>query len=524
MYYEEMILNYPEFTVTNRILADYWDRLYYPQFQKKKDQIDTFDLNEARGALLSLYHHIQVKTDNGCTRETLLYDLVMYQGDLERYGGHKDSAVKLYQRAIGLVPTLGRAYNQIGVIVSGKDHPTALFNFLMSLVVEQPFGGARENLVKALKLLSSNTAPISMTKLTSMVLTEKLFGRRQHHGRERAALLASKNIPKDAEIHLLWLALVLEPGLLDTPDVCFLVEFLLNYLSIGISQAHYSWTLPIVHVILKGIPNFINRTKRFEHLWTPISESVATFCNEHVGDTDFADNDDLLLPEDVPFVGLEFFTALKRVEEEHVEMSQVRAARLFAFAHALSKAGMLKLYEGYWYSKTEGDRLAKKRQTGALLARQKLQVEVDQLEHQVQSRALLDSSPWYIPDFEYLMAHWISKVSLSIENKTKRYLITFAVLAELDYAKNGPVGGLARSIISRLAELSNLHDPSVKLQRLSESIQADGPRKAVGPKDSHRRKFLEAVAFYSSKDRSKYRVLSEDPDIIAVIDTNMLGD
>jgi hypothetical protein len=509
MYFEELIVTFPRFSVENRMLANYWDRLCYPLIQIKRDQIDRFNLNEIRGALLTLYHHLQLRSievDDKSSCEVLIYDLIMYQGDLERYGGLAESAAKLYRRAIALAPTFGRAYNQVGVVLSQNNHSAAVLNFLMSLVVQHPYKAARESLTIGLRHFSANKAPVAIAKVISMVLSERLLGRKQQHVRERAALLARRDVPTDTEIHLLWLTIMLEPGLLDLPDLCFPVEFLLKCLQVGITSAS-AWTLPVIHVILKGIPNFINRTKRFEALWTPIAESVAKFCNEHVGNSECFDNGDYLLPEDAEFVGIECFSILRQLDVEHAELTHVRASRLFAFAH------------GHWYNKTEGERMAKKRQTGALLARQKLQNEVDQLENQVQARAILDASPWYIPDFEYLLAHWTSEVSLSIENKSKRYLVTFAVLAELDYAKNGPSGSLARSIISRLAELSSSHDASVRLQRLSESIPSVGLKRAAGPKESHRRKFVEAVAYYGSNEPATYRVLSEDPETILITKT-----
>lgn len=500
--YEELILGHPEFSTESRILNEYWEKIFYPKV--KGQDSEAASVAEARGALISL-NHCMTLGDSPLFSE-LRSETLICLGDLERYSGHKQIALEFYALASETCPYHGRAYSQQALLCTNASPSRSLLLILLALSVHHPFGGARENLRQALTLFTSkgNTRTSAVCRSISFVLLERLGGRKLQYGREKAEAL-TKGVHSIEEAHLLWLTLVLEPGLLDQPEaplpVCLLLPWMAQKFRELDTFAKASPAYSVIWGLLKAIPHFISRSKRFEELWEPIVEALCLILNKSPSQVLLSDH--CLLPEDAMVSGISLFQELPRNEDP----IRGRQSRISLFTESLINAGLLYQLndqeEGtspatQYLNKSEFERQMKRKQTGKLLAKQRLRAEVEQMERLVPSEI---STPWLIPDTPFLMSHW-KDIGLAIDGKSERFIITLAVLAELDKAKSG--SQLARTIIGRLSALSADHHPSIRLQKPDEKFSVKGGR------------FAEALAYYALDKKCQYRVLSEDSEILAL--------
>jgi len=269
-----------------------------------------------------------------------------------------------------------------------------------------------------------------------------------------------------------------------------------------------------MHALCNTVNGFMAKTKRFISHWATnwdrIVVLLVVFCNDHV----FDDSDSVLVTfeADEPFLGLPGFINSRPFNPLHDEEQHVKTSRIVRFAKAVLETGLLTYdqYSGVWYTAADWENHRKKQKMGSILAQQRLKEEISKLEQNVAPS--LQGTPWLIPDFAYLMDNWVAEIEQAITSRTSRFIITFPVLAELDYAKNGPSGILARPIISKLADLTHRHDPSVRLQKDKEYLSLPGGRPS-NPQEAHKYKFLEAVAYYQSNEKCEVRILSANPEV-----------
>ncbi len=488
--YEELILGYTDFAVESRLIVDYWDKIFHSYIRD-----DIFVIAEARGALTSLFFALQQKRSSP-SNVNILYEILIFQGDLYRYTKSKNEAMKLYEEATRLVPSAGRAYNQIAV-TSTRDTSTALFNFILSLIVASPFVGARDNLRKAIEVMIRKEAPNDFKKVIAFSLKEKMTGKRLQYGRERASV-DLLSFCDSFVVHLPWMCLLIDPGFMDTSECSVPVEYTLRLLAHGIKSSA-SWLMPMLHFASSTL--FVNKTKRFLESWDQITSVLVDFSHSNVMSVDNQCKA-ILLPEDELFRGLPCFTNLPKFDDDHMELFEAHCERIASFMNLLKHQGLLVLEDGKWYTK----RQYQKHRTGQLLAKQKLKAEVERLE--LEAGLGLQSEPWLIPDFDYLLAHWNNSILPSLDRLSRRYIVTFPVLAELDYAKLGPDGVLVRSIIGKLAELTSSNSPCIRLQKTIETIPLTR-KPALAPKEAHRHRFSEAVQYYQRiSDGSIYKTLT----------------
>lgn len=544
--YTAILVGYPAFAAGSNLLGEAWETLFRKPLQNHKadseegraDQRDR--LMEAQGFLMFLHYDLQRRLiekekkdeneDDENTMEVCLdeeveeerkaaidmqYDCIIFLGDLSRYGGSDNLALPSYERAAAFVPTYGRAYNQMAVILSKQNLSLeALSMFLMALLVKSPFRKAQDNLKTFL-------AQLVLQQQKGNVVVESLAehfqikrgGKRGRAGKGRSG--ADEEFP----LKLYWMSLMLCDGLLDReqPPHPLLTGFL-----VALSQAIQSNSLdafPAIHFINQS-SNFLPRTKRFAEIcWEPLLVEIASFCNEHV---DLREDEvrlarSVLLPEDRPFIGLASFCdhlVDSDADEESIDFALLRQERIFRLAHQLQTADLLGCVEGRWLGGSAWQRASRQSRTMTLLAKQRLSEQVRVLEETVGPTHLADT-PWLVPDPAYLISA-CEAVCEDLRSAQKRYLITLPVLAELDWHKLNNAD--ARELIRVLSDAPHA---VLRLQKPSEHVKkhpALPPHKpTMSPTERHQRQFLEALAWLAIHETdASFRILSRDETVLRV--------
>lgn len=454
------------------MMQDYWNRILYPE-SKNSESVD-----ELIGNLASLHHILSSRKD--CS-SAILYDIVVYQGDLLRYKQDSLGATQLYNRAISMDPSQGHSYNQLAAL--GIDQ---FRNLLMALAVVTPWSPARDNLRKLLPSMGSDP----VLKSLCFALSDRL-------GKKKSNWRKCTDFEKSEHIEYIWLAVAADPTCLDSEEMLGHLELFFEALRYGIGN-NSDWIYPALQWINTG--HFVNKTKRFSH-WDPLIEAIAKFCNSNAPSEDVG-----LLPEDAPYKGMKCFADLS----QSYDPTKTRTGRMFTLARQLERHKLVTLDKtGRWCTKADLIRQAQQSKTSLLLARKRLQDQVGQLESKL--GCLIDTKSWYIPDDQWLLKNWHGTVIPEAEAHSMKFLITLPVLSELDFLKAN--SQLARTIINHLNDAILDGDPSFRLQKPNEKI----PQLrfgGLGPREAHRLEFVEAVSFFAKDTDNQYLVLSDDPDTI----------
>lgn len=499
--YEALIGGHPGFAAESGLVSEYWGALWYAEVRAGR-------ASEARGTLAALFHVLwRARPAPGTDR--VLCDLLLCLGDIERHTGRPRAARSLYERAALLAPALGRVHNQLAV-ANARDAPRALFHFLLALAVAAPFGAAKDNLRRALPAFARAAAP-PLARLLAGALLGRLSGRKPAAPKARRAPPPAVPAASAPEVHGLWLCVLLDPGLLDMPELAAPVECLLRLLAHALPglAGGESWAHPALRVLAVAVPGFAAKTRRFEGPWEQLADAVCRYCDACAAPV--AEHAPVLLPEDACVRGIPCFLDLPPPGCP-ADLDRARRERVLAFAHSLRRLGELVQHRGRWLTRRQAARQTQLETTGLLLARQRLAAEVDGLEAQVAPRLALESAPWLLVDCAFLLQHW-KRIAGTLDAQAARYLITGPVLAELDYAKLSQPR--ARAIIGRLAELAHAGSPCIRLQRPEETLTAPHARPALSPQQAHRWRFLEAVAYYRRAEGGLCRVCTDDPAVRA---------
>lgn len=485
---EELMIKHPKFLCDSNLLQTLWDRLYYEPF--KRDHFMSH-LNEAYGQFSSMLFSMPAKSSQHSLR--LTYDILLFQADILRYQNQTQSAIDLYERARKLIPENGRVYNQLAILTDFR-----LFHMLLAQLVDNPFKPSYMNLRKIINTkLCSNSEPSTISKLVALTLYKRFSGKSHENGREIPKILAKFDKYGDDwyGVNSLWMSLMLDPGLLDTEDPSPPVHAILRLLDFGLSRNSTSWIATLLFALTNCVVGFISKTKRFQDLWSPILSKIVQ------QNVDFNTNDQENL-----FKGIKQFKEIPDTFED----------RLTKFKSELIRARLLiEDQDGNLKSIFSHEKEQKVLKTGLLLAKQKLKKELTTID----SDNSFSNLPWLIPDFHWIIDNWVEKMEPSINALSARYLITFPVLAELDFAKNRPEGQLPRSIISKFYELAGKQETIVRLQKPHEIIFEKQPKVYGGPQDAHRYRFIQAIKYFASlkNNDEQFRVLTTDPVVLASI-------